>query len=335
LHAAERGHWGSGGDAAVSRILYISHDVSQPRGGVGVLYDHVASLRQNGFDAFVVHTTPGFRYPFGRPDVPVIDASSGLKGSQADVLVVPEDHSVIRRCREVSCRKVLFCQNHYFIFHGGLAPGETWNEFGFSGYMCVSTPIQRALKRWFGVDASVVRPGFDDACFAGGFKPLAPPITLACMPRKGPNNLHLVRGLLAACGHADGKDLAWLEIDGLPKDQVAARLRDAHIYVSTSMYEGLGLPPLEAMAAGCLVVGFAGGGGLDYAAADNGVWVPDDDPWALAEALERTLASLGDPAAAAALDAKRRAGRATAMGYTRDRFERELLAFWSAYLERG
>jgi len=119
----------------------------------------------------------------------------------------------------------------------------------------------------------------------------------------------------------------------LPRDQVAAHLRAAHIYVSTGMYEGLGLPPLEAMAAGCLVVGFAGGGGLDYATADNGVWVPDDDPWALAEALEHTLASLNDPAAAAALDAKRRAGRATAMSYNRERFERELLAFWSAYLD--
>ena len=36
----------------MSRILYISHDVSQPRGGVGVLYDHVAALRDHGFDAF-------------------------------------------------------------------------------------------------------------------------------------------------------------------------------------------------------------------------------------------------------------------------------------------
>ena len=316
----------------MSRILYISHDVTQPRGGIGVLYDHVAALREHGFDASIVHTTPGLRYPFARPDIPVIDGSSGFRGSKADMLVVPEDHpGIIRQCREVPCRKVLFCRNHFFIFQG-IAPGETWSEFGFSGYMCVSTPIQQALKRWFGVDASVVRPGLDDASFADGFKPLELPLTLACMPRKGVNNLHLVQGLLAAAGHANGKDLAWLEIDGLPKDQVAARLRDAHVYVSTSMYEGLGLPPLEAMAAGCLVVGFAGGGGLDYATADNSIWVPDEDAWALANALERTLASLDDPAAAAELGAKRRAGRATARKYTRARFEHDLLAFWSAYL---
>jgi hypothetical protein len=314
----------------VSRILYMSHDIAEPRGGVGVLYDHVATLRGHGFDAFVVHATPGFRYPFARADIPVIDASN-LGVARTDVLVVPEDHgSAIRKCREVNCRKVLFCQNHFFVFDG-LDPGRTWTELGFSGYLCVSTPIRQALKRWFGVDASVVRPGLDDASFADGFKPFAPPITLACMPRKGVQNLRLVQGLLAAAGQVHGKDLSWLEIHGLPKEQVAERLREAHIYVSTSVAEGLGLPPLEAMAAGCLVVGFAGGGGLDYAAPENGIWVADEDPWALAEALERTLAALHDPAAAA-LDAKRRAGRATAMNYTRARFEYDLVAFWSSYL---
>jgi hypothetical protein len=315
----------------MSRILYISHDIAQPRGGIGVLYDHVAALREHGLDAFIVHATPGFRYAFARRDVPVIDASH-LGVSRTDVLVVPEDHAAaIRKCREVTCRKVLLCQNHFYVFHG-LTPGETWRNFGFSAYMCVSSPIQQALKQWFGVDASVVRPAVDDAFFSEDLKPFTPPITVACMPRKGPHNIRLVQGLLAAAGHVHGGDLSWLEIDGLSKDQVAARLRDAHVYVSTSMCEGLGLPPLEAMAAGCLVVGFAGGGGLDYATADNGIWVPDEDAWALANALERTLASVDDPAAGAALEAKRRAGRATARNYSRARFEHDLLAFWSAYL---
>jgi len=86
------------------------------------------------------------------------------------------------------------------------------------------------------------------------------------------------------------------------------------------------------MAAGCLVVGFAGGGGLDYARPDNGVWVADENPWALAEALRQTLLDLGDPQRSALLEAKRRAGREAAMRYSNARFERELVAFWKAYL---
>ena len=314
----------------MSRIFYVSHDLSEPRGGIAVLYSHVAALREHGFEAFIVHATPGFRYPLARQDIPVIDASN-LGVSRSDVLVVPEDHpAAIRKCRALSCRKVLLCQNHFYVFDG-LEPGETWSDFGFSGYLCVSRPVQQALRKWFGVEASVVRPAIHSSFFNEASKPLASPITAACMPRKGLPHLRLVQGLLAT-RPVGGSDIAWVEINGLSQDQVAAHLRAAHIYVSTSEAEGLGLPPLEAMAAGCLVVGFAGGGGLDYATADNGVWVPDEDPWALAEALRQTLVDLADPQRTAVLEAKRRAGRAAATSYTHARFERDLIAFWTAYL---
>jgi glycosyltransferase involved in cell wall biosynthesis len=201
--------------------------------------------------------------------------------------------------------------------------------------MCVSSPIQQALSKWFGVNASIVRPAIEETFFAERAKPPEAPITIACMPRKGRGTLHLVRGLLATRGRAIGSDTSWLEIEGLPREQVAARLSAAHIYISTSVREGLGLPPLEAMATGCLVVGFTGAGGLDYANAGNGVWVPDEDSWALALALESTLAEWRDPGAAAAREAKRRAGRKTAERYTRAQLERDLVAFWSTYLLNG
>ena len=314
----------------MSRIFYISHDLSQPRGGIAVLYNHVAALREHGFEAFIVHATPGFRYPLAPRDIPVIDASD-LGVSRDDVLVVPEDHpAAVRRCRVLSCRKVLFCQNHFYVFDG-LEQGGTWRDFGFSAYLCVSRPIQRALRKWFGVDAKVVRPAIHGAFFGEAFTPLAAPISVACMPRKGLPHLRLVQGLLAA-RPVKGSDIAWVEIDGLPQEQVAARLRVAHIYVSTSEAEGLGLPPLEAMAAGCLVVGFTGGGGLDYATADNGIWVQDEDPWALAEALRQIFLDLADPQRTVLLEEMRAAGRATAMRYTHARFEQDLIAFWKAYL---
>jgi hypothetical protein len=319
----------------MTRILYVSHDIGEPRGGIGVVYDHVATLRAHGFEAFVVHGMPGFRYPFAPPEVPVIDGGVKLAIRNTDIVVVPEDYAeVIRNCRDLKCRRVLFCQNHHFIFDG-LARGEAWRDYGFSEYICVSAPIQQALKRWFAISASIVRPAVDDAFFAREFKPLALPMTLACMPRKGRSNLRLVHGLLAAKGLLRPGRLSWLEIEGLAKAEVAARLRDAHIYVSTSVREGLGLPPLEAMGTGCLVVGFAGGGGLDYATEDNGLWVPDEDPWALAAALEQVATALDDPAAMASLDSKRRAGRATAQRYSRASFERELVTFWSAQVARG
>jgi glycosyltransferase involved in cell wall biosynthesis len=316
----------------MSRILYISHDAQQPRGGVDVLYNHVAVLRQHGLDAFVVHATPGFRYRFADRDVPVLDGSARLEVLESDVVVIPEDHAaVIQKCRALSCRKVLFCQNHFYLVNG-IAPGEKWSDFGFSSFLCTSEPIRQAMQKWFGVTATVVRPYIDPGYFQERPWPPGPPVNLACMPRKGAHHLRLVKGLLAASAVTELAGLRWLDIDGLPRSRVAERMREAHVYVSTSVREGLGLPPLEAMAAGCLVVGFAGGGGLDYASADNGIWVEDENPWALAEALESTVRHLLDPSARIALEAKRSAARATARRYSRARFEQDLIAFWTAQL---
>jgi glycosyltransferase involved in cell wall biosynthesis len=316
----------------MSRILYVSHDAEQPRGGVDVLYDHVAALREKGLDAFIVHATPGYRYRFAQRDVPVLDASVKLNVLKSDVLVVPEDYSaLIARCRELSCRKVLFCQNHFYIFRG-IAPGETWSDFGFSAYLCASDPIRAALQSWFGVSATVVRPRVDALYFSDRTRLAGPPVKVACMPRKGAANLRLVQGLLAASGVAAKTGLTWLEIDRLRRPEVAARLQEAHIYVSCSAHEGLGLPPLEAMAAGCLVVGFTGGGGLDYASAENGIWVENGNPWALAEALAKVLTAVCDPNARASLDAKRAAGRSTVQRYGPAEFERDLMAFWTGQL---
>ncbi|MGQ0799782.1 MAG: glycosyltransferase family 4 protein [Pseudomarimonas sp.] len=314
----------------MGRILYFSHDIATPRGGIGIQYEHVSVLRRNGFDAYVVHAAPNFRYPFGAAEVPVLDSAAGLEYAPDDVLVIPEDHpTALLACRDATCSKVLFCQNHYYVFHG-LAPGAAWKDYGFSSYLCLSDPIRQALKDWFGVDANVIRPCIDPIFFGAKTPRADSLVTLAGMPRKGRDTLRLVQGLLATNGWAKTAGVTWLLIDGMRREQVAAALRLSHIFVSTGQFEGLGLPPLEAMAARCLVVGFAAGGGLDYATPGNGVWVPDEDPWALATALKQTVAALKDPQSRPELFAKIDAGHATARKYGRERFERDLLAFWSA-----
>jgi Glycosyl transferases group 1 len=314
----------------MGRILYICHDISAPRGGIGVIYDHVATLQANGFEAYIVHETKGFRYPFGPADIPILYTSGdGLSILESDTVVVPGDHMrAIHAFRNISCKKILFCQGHFSFFEG-LNPGETWADFGFSDYLCVSEPTKQAMLKWFGVRASIVRPAIDDSYFTE--KPLAPAsvVSVACMPRRGADHLRLVAGLASTRAFAKSPPISWVVIDNLPRSEVPMRLREAHIYLSTSAREGLGLPPLEAMAAGCLVVGFTGGGGLDFATASNGIWVPDDDPWAMADSLLAAAIGLGDPNTSSILEAKRLAAQQTALVYRRSRFEYDLKTFWA------
>ena len=75
--------------------------------------------------------------------------------------------------------------------------------------------------------------------------------------------------------------------------QLADLFRQASVFVFPSLFEGFGLPPLEAMACGTPVVTTACGGVSDYARdGDNCLMVQPDNVGALAGAIIRLL---GDP----------------------------------------
>jgi glycosyltransferase involved in cell wall biosynthesis len=62
-------------------------------------------------------------------------------------------------------------------------------------------------------------------------------------------------------------------------------MAESAVFASFSYLKGLGLPPLEAMASNCLVCGFDGHGGSDFATADNGQWVQEGDHEGFADAV--------------------------------------------------
>jgi glycosyltransferase involved in cell wall biosynthesis len=90
-------------------------------------------------------------------------------------------------------------------------------------------------------------------------------------------------------------DVGHLEADGvrllgpLPWTLVDALYRRAEVCAIASIYEGFGLPAVEAMNRGCAVV-VAGGSALEEVVGDAGLVTPPDEPIALAEAIGRLLA---------------------------------------------
>jgi len=107
------------------------------------------------------------------------------------------------------------------------------------------------------------------------------------MPRKGRQETVDVLGIL------DMRDalisMGNHPIDGVSEAQSAELMRRASVFLSFSYREGLGLPPAEAMACGCLVVGFHGYGGRDFS--EHALWVPDGDVIGFAKRIEEILRS--------------------------------------------
>jgi glycosyltransferase involved in cell wall biosynthesis/GT2 family glycosyltransferase len=149
---------------------------------------------------------------------------------------------------------------------------------------------------------------------------------------RGPHRLLLVgdgpmRPALEARCRAEGLD-GRVVIAG-PRDDVAAILRRADVFVLASRWEGLPLAIIEAMMSGLPIVATTVGGVPEAVAeGETGLLVPPQEPGALARALERLL---GDAALRRRMGA---AGRQRALReYVVDRMLRQTAALYARVLE--
>ena len=80
-----------------------------------------------------------------------------------------------------------------------------------------------------------------------------------------------------------------MPIDGVPEARAAEIIRESAILMSFGAPEGFGLPPAEAMAAGCVVVGYHGNGGREFFTSRHGFPIEVGDILGYAQTMERVL----------------------------------------------
>ena len=294
---------------AQRRLLFYVPPLDRPFGGVKVIYEQVAALNRLGFRAFT-HTPLGSRAgEFW--DVPKHELAVWNPGP-GDVVIAPETMpaDALRMFKGQGAAVWLFVQNWAYV-DVSIDDALTGAAPAFDGALVVSDATEAIVRRCFpGLPCYRVPPVV--ACLPQ-VPATAPCAAIAYMPRKLPE---LARWLRTVWPRAfpDLADVEWLEIDGLPHAQVLGCLQQSRYFVSLQHSEGLGLPALEAMAAGCLVVGFTGIGGREYARPDNGLWVADGDGPALLEALGQALRAERDQPGA--FDATRDTGHRAAARYS-------------------
>ena len=310
------------------RIFYVTNG-EHIAGGQLVNLDHVAGLRRLGYDArFLIVRPPGEAGPF-TPQFP-----TGLEAPwQAETADLTADDFVVggemfadgaRAVLDTPARRVLHNQGPFYTFMAfiDLPSLRSWGceamilPSGFAADMVARMGWDRP--------AHVVRPYLDPVFLD---PPPAPrELRVAAMTRKRAQEARLIRGVLRS-RRPDLAAIPWLEIAGVGRAEVARMLAGSEVFLSLGQLEGLGLPPLEAMACGTLVVGFHAGGGQEYATPDNGDWFDDGRHFEIAEALERLLDGLR---AGERFEARRAAGARTAAEFNKPAFEAQLAQAWAA-----
>lgn len=280
---------------------FICPDNDLPSGGVRKLYRSVDILNEAGFRAAIVHERSGFNCTWFDHQTRVIGSTQTVV-RQRDLIVVPEIYGASIRDLPTGIRQIIFNQNAYIML-GSLASGPSAaapyvNNPDLTAVIVVSEDNAALIKYLFPcVQPHCVRNAIDPALH---HPPTCPKWRrIAFMPRKRAREIRQVLALLKLRGVLNGWEV--IAIDGQSEADAAELLRTSQIFLSFSQLEGFGLPPLEALACGCLVVGYHGFGGREFFRKPYAISIEDGDIVAFAQAVEDTIHFVeDDPTSAAA-----------------------------------
>ena len=245
------------------RILFLCPDATTPYGGIKAMYQMVDVLVESGFDAYIWHASPRTEMSWFPSQTPVL-AEPKLRLQERDVLVVPEMLGPNYARTASRANVVILNQNHFHVFRGaGLQDDWPGTYPGWPNAVAVIT-TSRAIRNFVDFLVRDEIPVFDLSYWIDSrvFTPGEKQSKIVVLTRRRRTDLVTIVQLLRRSSFLHDWDV--LPVDGLAERELAELLGTARIFISLSNREGLGLPPAEAMASGCYVIGFTGDGGREF-----------------------------------------------------------------------
>jgi hypothetical protein len=269
-------------------IFVLCPDDNTPWGGIRKLYRHVDVLQRHGLPAAILHQRQGFRCTWFANQTPVAYSGQAAVGT-ADYVVVPEVYGPGTTGLFPGVRKVIFNQNCYHTFRGfgpdvpeALMP---YTHCDVVAALVVSRDSEEYLRYVFPrLPVHRLRYSIDPELFHAGTPKLD---QVAYMPRKQGEDVNQVLNIIKARRGWAG--FVPVPIHQKTEVEAAALLRSARVFLSFGHPEGFGLPPAEAMASGCVTVGYHGGGGREFLTPDLGFPIEVGDIVGYARTVESVL----------------------------------------------
>jgi glycosyltransferase involved in cell wall biosynthesis len=291
-----------------TKIYFICPRSKKPIGGIKQIYRQVDILNENGFNAVILHKKTKYRCTWFKNNTKVesnfslfnkiefyLDKKKKSKIKKTfkllalkynsllskkiesdSIIVFPEVMATIINLIEPDLKKVIYNQNCYLTFHGSHQhistnqnPYITQNTIAT---IVVSEDSKEYIKFAFpNINLYRLRLGINDNFSYRSSKKKQ----VAFMPRKAEDDINQVISLLKQRNTL--KNWEFIAIDNKSEIEVATIMKESYIYLSFSQTEGFGLPPAEAMACGCIVIGYTGRGGKEYFKDDLTYEISDRD----------------------------------------------------------
>lgn len=249
----------------MQRIIFFIPPLRTMSGGLANIYAvarHLAELGRSVALMTPSRDAAGFADALAE-GLEALPWGSALRAS--DTWCIPEGWpNAIPAGLEAKARVLVYVQNWVYML-GNLPQGVRWQQLPLE-YLAVSGPVAWFMREIFGLAVrDCLPPVIEDVFFQGGKRPSGH-VRIAWMPRKNKALGEQIRQVAAAwlAERPDSPRVEWVAIHKLSRPEVAAILSTCHLFISTGFPEGFGLPPLEAMASGCVPVGFTGFGGWEY-----------------------------------------------------------------------
>ena len=298
-----------------TRILFICPDIVEPSGGVKQIYRQVDVLNSLGYEALVVHQNQGFKPQWFEFDTPIEYhymihaelnnqpairpqwyvklreaqlARNDLKIEDSNILVFPEAYGPLINQVFPSNSKVIYnqgCYNSFRKFPLQLTKSETpYTHSDTLATLVNSDDAINYLKLAFS-DIPIFK--IHHHINTNAFKPKTKKKQIIYMSRKNVEDIKQIVQINALRNNLNG----WVikDLDQLPHDEITHAMNESSIFLSSNLDEGFSLPSIEAMASGCLVIGYPGKGGKEYFKPEFSMPIPEKDIQQFAIKLEEGI----------------------------------------------
>lgn len=299
----------------IKKHWFRSH---KPVGGIKVYYQHCMILQELGYNAYPLMLGKYNGNFFGYDVKTKHIKDVGYTLNDNDVIVAPEFMPYLGLEFKGGI-KTIFAQNWPQLYKR-MKPKDTkkgYTDLGYDKVMYCGDYIGSQLDREPADKLHLVRNYIDHEKFV-------PPATphdnkhVMALPRKHPKELETIQAKLKE------HNIEFRLVDGVPEEQIIREYQQADIFLATGYPEGFGLPPMEAMACGCAVVGYTGKGANEFMIDGDTALVAEDGN--TNEAAEKLLQLVKDSDLKERL---RNEGGKRARTYTREQTTDALLAFYN------